>query len=216
MGKEVRVSPVAIMHGNLTVEIQTGKYRLAAGAVLAGAEHGGPAGGSQREGREVAQLGAQAGCNGGTTGARSGLYRIYAARCDCDSAKLAGRGSARSGYRRYLDSYGGLPYFRSIIHPWTGDGLSIGPPQKTDSPQKIKDAAGQFESLMVGQILKSAHEEEGGWMGAGEEDQTSASTMQMADEYFARALTAQARLGLGTNDYEQLRPGLGECGGGSG
>jgi Rod binding domain-containing protein len=70
------------------------------------------------------------------------------------------------------------------------------PSQKTDSPQKIKDAAGQFESLMVGQILKSAHEEEGGWMGAGEEDQTSTSTMQMADEYFARALTAQGGLGL--------------------
>jgi Rod binding domain-containing protein len=65
-----------------------------------------------------------------------------------------------------------------------------------DSPQKIKDAAGQFEALMVGQILKSAHEQEGGWMGAGEEDQTSASTMQMADEYFARALTAQGGLGL--------------------
>jgi flagellar protein FlgJ len=73
---------------------------------------------------------------------------------------------------------------------------SSGPLQKTDSPEKIKDAAGQFESLMVGQILKSAHEEEGGWMGAGEEDQTSASTMQMADEYFARALAAHGGLGL--------------------
>ncbi len=54
----------------------------------------------------------------------------------------------------------------------------------------------QFESLMMGQILKSAHEEEGGWMGAGEEDQTAGSTMQMADEYFARALSAHGGLGL--------------------
>jgi Rod binding domain-containing protein len=83
--------------------------------------------------------------------------------------------------------------FLSTPGPATGIDLSS---QKTDSPQKIKDAAGQFESLMVGQILKSAHEEEGGWMGAGEEDQTSASTMQMADEYFARALTSQGGLGL--------------------
>src|SRR5579863_1239299 len=83
--------------------------------------------------------------------------------------------------------------FLSTPGPATGIDLSS---KKTDSPQKIKDAAGQFESLMVGQILKSAHEEEGGWMGAGEEDQTSASTMQMADEYFARALTAQGGLGL--------------------
>ena len=35
MGKEVRVSPVAIMHGKLTVEIQTTPERFAAGAVLA-------------------------------------------------------------------------------------------------------------------------------------------------------------------------------------
>ena len=67
--------------------------------------------------------------------------------------------------------------------------------QKADSPQKTKDAAMQFESLLVGQILKSAHEEDGGWLGSGE-DQTAGSAMQMADEYFARALTAHGGLGL--------------------
>ena len=78
-------------------------------------------------------------------------------------------------------------------------GLATGinaPSQKTDSPQKTKDAAVQFESLLVGQILKSAHEEDGGWLGAGEEDQTASSTMQMADEYFAKALTSHGGLGL--------------------
>lgn len=77
-------------------------------------------------------------------------------------------------------------------------GLATGigaPGQKTDSPQKTKDAAVQFESLLVGQILKSAHEEEGGWMGAGE-DQTAGSAMQMADEYLAKALTSHGGLGL--------------------
>jgi Rod binding domain-containing protein len=69
------------------------------------------------------------------------------------------------------------------------------PPQKADTPQKTKDAAVQFEALLVGQILKSAHEEEGGWLGAGE-DQTAGSAMQMADEYFARALTSHGGLGL--------------------
>jgi Rod binding domain-containing protein len=78
-------------------------------------------------------------------------------------------------------------------------GLATGinpPSQKTDSPQKTKDAATQFESLLVGQILKSAHEEEGGWLGAGEEDQTASSTMQMADEYLAKAMTSHGGLGL--------------------
>jgi Rod binding domain-containing protein len=77
-------------------------------------------------------------------------------------------------------------------------GLATGinaPSQKTDSPQKTKDAAVQFESLLVGQILKSAHEEDGGWLGAGE-DQTAGSAMQMADEYFAKALSSRGGLGL--------------------
>ena len=69
------------------------------------------------------------------------------------------------------------------------------PPQKADTPQKTKDAAVQFEALLVGQILKAAHEEDGGWLGSGE-DQTAGSAMQMADEYFARALTAHGGLGL--------------------
>ena len=78
-------------------------------------------------------------------------------------------------------------------------GLATGinsPSQKTDSPQKTKDAAAQFESLLVGQILKSAHEEEGGWLDAGEEDQTAGSAMQMADEYLAKAMTSHGGLGL--------------------
>lgn len=79
--------------------------------------------------------------------------------------------------------------------PGAAAGLNA-PLQKTESPQKIRDAAAQFESLLVGQILKSTHEEGGGWLGAGEEDQTAGSAMQMADEYFARALTANGGLGL--------------------
>ncbi len=78
-------------------------------------------------------------------------------------------------------------------------GLTTGidaPLQKADNPQKTKDAAVQFESLLVSQILKSAHAEDGGWLGAGEEDQTAGSAMQMADEYFARALTSHGGLGL--------------------
>jgi Rod binding domain-containing protein len=72
-------------------------------------------------------------------------------------------------------------------------GLTTGASTPT---QKTKDAAVQFESLLVGQILKSAHEEEGGWLGAGEEDQAAGAAMQMADEYFARALSSHGGLGL--------------------
>ncbi len=64
-----------------------------------------------------------------------------------------------------------------------------------DSPQKIHDSAEQFESLLVGQILKASHDEDGGWLGAGE-DQTAGPAMQMADEYFAQSITAHGGLGL--------------------
>jgi Rod binding domain-containing protein len=65
-----------------------------------------------------------------------------------------------------------------------------------DSPEKIKHAATEFESLMIGQIMKGMHEDEGeGWLGTGE-DQTASSAMGMADEYFAKAMASKGGLGL--------------------
>ena len=91
-----------------------------------------------------------------------------------------------------------------LFTPGLATGIN-GPSQKTDTPQKTKEAATQFEALLVGQILKSAHGEDGGWLGSGE-DQTAGSAMQMADEYFARALTSHGGLGLArmiSNSLEQ-------------
>ena len=85
-----------------------------------------------------------------------------------------------------------LPGILSTPGLSTGIGVSI---SKTDTPQKTQAAAAQFEALLVGQILKAAHEEDGGWLGAGE-DKTASSAIQMADEYFARAITAHGGLGL--------------------
>jgi flagellar protein FlgJ len=65
-----------------------------------------------------------------------------------------------------------------------------------DSPEKIKDAATQFEALLIGQILKTVHEEQdGGWLGTGD-DKTSESATGLADDYFARALASRGGLGL--------------------
>ncbi len=36
-----------------------------------------------------------------------------------------------------------------------------------DTPEKIKTAAGQFEALLIGQMMKSMHDSEGGWLGTG-------------------------------------------------
>src|ERR1035441_8342931 len=34
-----------------------------------------------------------------------------------------------------------------------------------DDPAKVKDAAKQFEALLIGQMMKSMHDSEGGWLG---------------------------------------------------
>src|SRR5260370_38883168 len=77
----------------------------------------------------------------------------------------------------------------------TGSGVRSSEGVK-DSPQKIHDAASQFEALLISQVLKTVHDGEGeGWMGTGE-DQTAGSAMELADDYFARALAARGGLGL--------------------
>jgi Rod binding domain-containing protein len=64
-----------------------------------------------------------------------------------------------------------------------------------DSPEKIREAASQFEALLIGQVLKSAHGDDGGWLGSGE-DASAGSAMGMADEYLARSLSSRGGLGL--------------------
>ena len=73
-------------------------------------------------------------------------------------------------------------------------GLASSP--KKDSPEKIKDAASQFEALLIGQILKSAHEDSGDESLGGDTDPASASAMDFANDYFSRAMAAKGGLGL--------------------
>ena len=64
-----------------------------------------------------------------------------------------------------------------------------------DSPEKIRDAAKQFEALLIGQMLKSMRDSEGGWMGTGE-DQAGSSAVEYAQEMFAQSMSANGGLGL--------------------
>jgi Rod binding domain-containing protein len=66
-----------------------------------------------------------------------------------------------------------------------------------DTPEKIKQAASQFESLLIGQMMKSMHDAEGGWLGTGE-DNSASSAMEYAEESFAQAMSANGGLGLAT------------------
>jgi len=65
----------------------------------------------------------------------------------------------------------------------------------TSTVKDPKAAAGQFESLLIAQMLKSMRESESGWLGTGE-DSSSDSAMAMAEEHFASAISAAGGFGL--------------------
>jgi flagellar protein FlgJ len=72
-------------------------------------------------------------------------------------------------------------------------GSSAGLPK--DDPAKVRDAARQFEALLIGQMMKSMHDSEGGWLGTGDDDSAS-SAMEYGQEVFAQALAANGGLGM--------------------
>jgi len=78
--------------------------------------------------------------------------------------------------------------------------LSAGSPlaaQPKDDPAKVRDAARQFEALLIGQMMKSMKDSEGGWLGTGD-DESSSSAMEYGQEIFAQAMAANGGLGLST------------------
>jgi len=64
-----------------------------------------------------------------------------------------------------------------------------------DDPAKVKTAATQFEALLIGQMMKSMHSADGGWLGTGSDDSAS-SAMEYAEESFAQAMAAQGGMGI--------------------
>src|SRR5271157_5036622 len=86
------------------------------------------------------------------------------------------------------------------MNPVSGVSRMATPSAKTpvprDDPKRVADAARQFESLMIGQLLKSMRESgEGGWLGTGD-DQAGAQAMELAEEQVAQALAQQGGFGL--------------------
>ena len=64
-----------------------------------------------------------------------------------------------------------------------------------DDPAKVLNAAKQFESLLVAQMLMSMQDSEGGWLGTGD-DQSASAAMEYGQEAFAQAMSASGGLGL--------------------
>ncbi len=61
-------------------------------------------------------------------------------------------------------------------------------------PAKLKEAAKQFEALLIAQLLKGMRGSEG-WLGTGE-DQAGESMLEIAQEHLAQVMANQGGLGL--------------------
>jgi Rod binding domain-containing protein len=70
-------------------------------------------------------------------------------------------------------------------------------PTARNSQSKIKDAAEQFEALMMGELLKTAREagSDGGWMGTGD-DQAGQASVDMAEQQVAAVMSKAGGLGM--------------------
>ena len=68
--------------------------------------------------------------------------------------------------------------------------LTAAAPPQPDSPARVRDAAQQFEALLLHQILRAARE------GAGPKDGSSDCAMDYAEQQFAEVMARNGGLGL--------------------
>jgi Rod binding domain-containing protein len=59
----------------------------------------------------------------------------------------------------------------------------------------VRDAAQQFEALLMGQILRSARQSGSGWLGGGEDSSSECAT-DYAEQQFAAILSQRGGLGI--------------------
>ena len=62
-------------------------------------------------------------------------------------------------------------------------------------PERVRDAAEQFEALLIGQMLRGVRESGSGWLGSGE-DAASGCATDFAEQQFATVLAKNGGLGL--------------------
>ncbi len=72
---------------------------------------------------------------------------------------------------------------------WPGAAAAAGS-KPADSPERVKNAAQQFEALLIGQMLKAAAASDS------DSDPAGCTALQMAQEQLAAAIAARGGLGL--------------------
>lgn len=64
-----------------------------------------------------------------------------------------------------------------------------------DSQERVRDSAREFESLLIGQIMRTMREASGGWLNSAD-DQAGNSMAEFAEQQMARVLCAAGGFGL--------------------
>jgi Rod binding domain-containing protein len=67
--------------------------------------------------------------------------------------------------------------------------------RKSDDPAKVREAASQFEALLIGQILHSGHESGSGWLGTPEDSASDCAT-DYAEQQFAAVMAKAGGFGI--------------------
>ena len=85
-----------------------------------------------------------------------------------------------------------------------------------DTPERIRDAAQQFEALLIAQILHSAREKDSGWLSLGGSGASGDSATDFAEQQLADTLARHGGLGLATiiaaglkHESDKEKPGAG-------
>ena len=71
---------------------------------------------------------------------------------------------------------------------------SVDKPSGTD-PKRIHESAVQFESLLIGEMLKESRQSGAGWLGTGD-DEAGSIGVEMAEQQLAQMLASHGGLGL--------------------
>jgi Rod binding domain-containing protein len=74
-------------------------------------------------------------------------------------------------------------------------GASPAPAGGPDTPARVRDAAQQFESLLLEQILRSARESGSGWLNA-DQDSAGDCATEYAEQQLAVAMAQSGGLGI--------------------
>ena len=80
-------------------------------------------------------------------------------------------------------------------------------PQAVKKQKQMESAAEQFESLMMGELLKAARQagSDGGWMGTGD-DEAGQTSLDMAEQQVANVMAKAGGLGMKKFILQNLHP----------